>query len=210
MSKYHSLSEACVQEAFQIIEDEGIEKLSLRAVSRRLGVSHQAPYKHFESRDHILAEVVHRAFDKFSSYLEQNELTDDPYADMRTLGTSYLQYAYENPAHYRLMFGTVLPPIHDHPNMMESAQKPFHMLTHCIERIWQLQGVDMNSKAIELDALFIWSVMHGQASLSHTTVMDTLALPDDVLNTMIDHVMYRISLSIGHVQVIPDYLSNSN
>jgi AcrR family transcriptional regulator len=41
-----------------IIGERGIEELSLREVARRLGVSHQAPYKHFPSRDHLLAEVV--------------------------------------------------------------------------------------------------------------------------------------------------------
>ena len=53
-----NLREACIAEAFRIIEDAGLEALSLREVARRLGVSHQAPYKHFPSRDHIVAEIL--------------------------------------------------------------------------------------------------------------------------------------------------------
>jgi AcrR family transcriptional regulator len=49
------LREACVKQALEIIAKGGIDSLSLRDVARRLGVSHQAPYKHFPSRDHILA-----------------------------------------------------------------------------------------------------------------------------------------------------------
>lgn len=56
------LREACVREALAIITSAGVEKLSLREVARRLGVSHQSPYRHFESRDHVLAEIVRRAF----------------------------------------------------------------------------------------------------------------------------------------------------
>jgi len=41
------LREACIREALAIIEVGGVESLSLREVARRLGVSHQAPYKHF-------------------------------------------------------------------------------------------------------------------------------------------------------------------
>ena len=56
------MREACVEEALAIVGEAGLEALSLREVARRLHVSHQAPYKHFPSRDHILAEVVGRAF----------------------------------------------------------------------------------------------------------------------------------------------------
>ncbi|MCG8692745.1 MAG: TetR/AcrR family transcriptional regulator, partial [Minwuiales bacterium] len=64
------LREACVREALAIIDTSGVEELSLREVARRLGVSHQAPYRHFPSRDHILAEIVTRAFESFARYLD--------------------------------------------------------------------------------------------------------------------------------------------
>jgi hypothetical protein len=41
--KSADLREACIREALAIIETEGVENLSLREVSRRLGISHQAP-----------------------------------------------------------------------------------------------------------------------------------------------------------------------
>ncbi len=47
--------------AASIIAERGVEALSLREVARRLGVAHQARYKHFESRDHIVAELTIRA-----------------------------------------------------------------------------------------------------------------------------------------------------
>lgn len=78
-----NIREACIQEAIKIIQTEGIEKLSLRQVSRRLGISHQAPYKHFSSRDHILAEVVSRLFANFSDYMNKLPHTDDPYLEDR-------------------------------------------------------------------------------------------------------------------------------
>ncbi len=47
------LKEACVQAAHAFIVEHGVEQLSMREVARRLGVSHQAPYKHYPSRDHL-------------------------------------------------------------------------------------------------------------------------------------------------------------
>ena len=56
------LKEACLRAAREAIAEQGVEQLSLREVARRLGVSHQAPYRHFPSRDHLLAEVMRRCF----------------------------------------------------------------------------------------------------------------------------------------------------
>ena len=69
-----------------IIAEQGLDGLSLRDVARRLGVSHQAPYKHFESRDHILAEIVSRAYADFASYLDKRTRGKDPYDDLGKLG----------------------------------------------------------------------------------------------------------------------------
>ncbi len=100
--------EACIDEALVIIEAEGIEALSLREVARRLGVSHQAPYKHYPSRDHLLAEVVRRAFAAFADHLDARPRKADPFADLHAMGQAYLDYALRHPLQYRLIFGTPL------------------------------------------------------------------------------------------------------
>ncbi len=187
--KYDDLREACVQEAMSIIETNGLEQLSLREVSRRLGVSHQAPYKHFPSRDHILAEVVRRTFVAFAHYLDARALTGDAHHDLESLGRTYLQYALAHPLQYRLMFGTPLPNAADHPEMMQSAQVAFNHLRDCIARM------TLTTQA-ELDALFVWSTMHGIASIMQTQVMDTLALPEHVLEQATEHIMRCIDAAL--------------
>jgi len=74
-AKTRNLRESCVLEAMAIIGETGIEELSLREVARRLGVSHQALYKHFPSRDHLLAEIVSRAFAAFAQHLDARRRT---------------------------------------------------------------------------------------------------------------------------------------
>ena len=121
-SRPTDLREACIREALAIIETSGVEQLSLRDVARRLGVSHQAPYKHFPSRDHILAEIVARAFEAFAAHLDARPRRADPYEDLREMGLAYVGYAREHPLQYRLMFGTPLPNPSQHPDMMDRAQ----------------------------------------------------------------------------------------
>ena len=64
-----NLRDACVEAAREVIAQEGIEHLSLRDVARRLGVSHQAPYRHFPTREHLLAEVMRRCYAQFAEHL---------------------------------------------------------------------------------------------------------------------------------------------
>ncbi|MBV9750100.1 MAG: helix-turn-helix transcriptional regulator, partial [Acetobacteraceae bacterium] len=150
-----------MREALAIIEEAGVEALSLRDVARRLGVSHQAPYKHFPSRDHLLAEIVARAFAAFARHLDARPRSDDPHHDLAAMGEAYLRYATEHPLQYRLMFGTPLPDPNQHPEMMRSAQHAFSLLRDRLARMDGGREPKRAADAAELDALFVWSTMHG-------------------------------------------------
>lgn len=187
------LREACVKEALAIIAKGGIDSLSLRDVARRLGVSHQAPYKHFPSREHILAEVVGRAFASFAAYLEQRPRSEDPYRDLGHLGQSYLDYARKHPLHYQLMFGTRLPDPALHPDMLAKAEHAFAALR---EAIAKLPGRLPHSD-IDLDALFAWSVVHGLAGILRTRATEQLGLRKATIAEATAHTLGRIGEAFG-------------
>ena len=62
--QYHhgDLRQALIQGALVLIEQEGIAALSLREVARRIGVSHAAPYHHFEDRSALLGAIAEQGF----------------------------------------------------------------------------------------------------------------------------------------------------
>jgi AcrR family transcriptional regulator len=186
-----SLKEACVTEALTIIDQRGLEHLSLREVARRLGVSHQAPYKHFPSRDHILAEIVARAFRSFAQHLDAHAKSADPEADMGHMGQAYLGYARQHPLQYRLMFGTPLPDGQLHPEMMTEAKHAFELLCESLSRKARAAGRKPARETILLDALFIWSGLHGLASILGSSTTDTLQLPKSVLAKAPQHMLSR-------------------
>lgn len=183
------LREACLAEALSIIASEGVEKLSLREVARRLGVSHQAPYKHFSSRDHILAEIVGRAFADFAHHLDAHEETDDPDVDMGKMGRAYLDYASSHPLEYRLMFGTPLPDPGAHPEMMKRAKHAFALLCDGLRRKAALRHERPSEDQIVVDALFIWSGLHGLASISSSSALATLGLDPKLLELSKDRML---------------------
>lgn len=186
------LREACLAEAMAIIEAEGVERLSLREVARRLGVSHQAPYRHFPSRDHILAELVARAFAAFARFLDAAPRTDDPAADMGRMGAAYLAYARSHPLEYRLMFGTPLPDWRAHPEMLRQGRHAFSLLCDALRRRAEAQGEAKGEEAILLDALFVWSTLHGLAAIRTSATVSGLGIPAAVLEEAGAHALARI------------------
>ncbi|MEO1198545.1 MAG: TetR/AcrR family transcriptional regulator [Pseudomonadota bacterium] len=191
-----TIKDACVEEAFRIIEADGLEALSLREVARRIGVSHQAPYKHFPSRDHILAEVAARCYADFARHLEARPQTADDWDDLAGMGLAYLSYARENPLRYRLMFTSTLPPAENHPDMMANAKHAFSLLCD------RLSTMTLRSTDVEVDdpakhdAIFIWSCLHGLVSLMQSQATDTLALSPQDKNAAIARLMARLSLAL--------------
>lgn len=187
-----NLREACIQEALGIIETSGVEQLSLREVARRLNVSHQAPYKHFASRDHILAEIVGRAYASFAAYLEKRPRTGEPHEDLAAMGRAYFSYAASHPLQYRLMFGTPLPDPRRHPEMMRQARHAFSLLREGIASLPEVDGRDGPDQQIDLDALFIWSTIHGLASILQSDALGTLGLSEAALRQAPGHALQRI------------------
>lgn len=106
---YHhgDLRRALLDATLEIIDEKGLEAVSLRAVARQLGVSEAAPYHHFASKQELLAVL---AADGYRGLAER--LTDaldpemlNPFERLNVLLGAYIEYGLENRGRYRLMFG---------------------------------------------------------------------------------------------------------
>lgn len=191
-----SVKERCLAEALRIIDEGGIEALSFREVSRRVGVSHQAPYKYFDSRDDILAELLTRAFVEFGLHLERRPAHADPYADLCAMGEVYFDYARRHPLKYRLMFGTTMPHPEHHPQMMAQARHAFDLLKARLRDMPIRPTAATGAADVDLDALFVWSSIHGLATLLGSDILPTLGFSEQQLHGAIAHVLARIGAAI--------------
>lgn len=195
------LREACVIAAQEVIAEKGIENLSLRDVARKLGVSHQAPYKHYPSRDHLLAEVMRRCFQRFAAHLDARGHFDTPQEDLAALGRQYLHYARHHPLEYRLMFDSQWPQAAEHPDLIRDAAHAFDILRKVLRRLHgDAEGAQ---DRVDLDALFIWSTVHGMAGVLNGTCIDKLDLKPKVLEQAIEHMIMMVALGLSHSQTAP-------
>ena len=191
------LKEACVEEAFRIIGEVGVECLSIREVARRLGVSHQASYKHFPSGDHLLAEIVRRTYVLFSEHLESRPRGHSPAEDLKFLGEAYVSFAMQHPLHYRLIFGAVLPDPSEHTEMMQEARKAFAILLEGVARLHGLDPAQKPARQTQLDALFIWASVHGLATILQTTALEEIGLGKLLLKDALPHSLECIGRAMA-------------
>lgn len=189
------LRDACIVAAQEVIAERGIENLSLRDVARKLGVSHQAPYKHYPSRDHLLAEVMRRCFQRFAVHLDARQRFEDPAQDLESLGVQYLRYAQEHPLEYRLMFSTTWPESAEALDLVTDATHAFDVLRGVLRRMHGDSAA--TREAVELDALYIWSTVHGLAGVMNGQCIDKLGLKTGVLQRAVRHTMERMEIGLS-------------
>ena len=155
-SRYHhgDLQAALIQSAGNILEKEGVESLSLRAVARKAGVSHNAPYRHFPEREGLLAALAAEGFERLGA--AQRKAAEK--GGLRAMGEAYVLFALEHPQRFRLMFGGRIS-IARHEQLREVATKTFAGLSGALAaRVPEAQGARDASIAA-------WALVHGLALL---------------------------------------------
>ena len=192
------LKEACVKQAMRIVDKKGLEHLSLREVARKLGVSHQAPYRHFPSREHLLAEMVRRAFEDFAQFLDKRDHGSNAEEDLHSMGQAYVAYSMKHPLYYRLMFNTALPNSQDHPEMMEKAQFAFNMLIDGIRAVHATRFPDQVEQRSEKDAFFIWSALHGLCSIMESDAIENLGGDPNGRAEIVEAIFERLGWAMNH------------
>jgi AcrR family transcriptional regulator len=106
---YHhgDLSRALVEAARRLLESEGPNALSLRAVAREAGVSPAAPYHHFKDKGELLAAVAHEGWTMLDAAMTRAKAKAVSKREALTeLGVAYVCFAREHPALYRVMYDT--------------------------------------------------------------------------------------------------------
>jgi AcrR family transcriptional regulator len=110
---YHhgSLVEALIAAAVDLIAAEGVEALSLRDVSKRVGVSPGAPFRHFKNKTQLLTAVAEQSMSRLTQAIElaHGACKDvDPIARLTAVGHGYLNWALGNPTHFQVISSRTL------------------------------------------------------------------------------------------------------
>lgn len=164
---YHhgNLTEALVEAALDLIARYGPAGFSFAEITRAVGVSPAAPYRHFRDRDALMAEVARRGFDRFTARLESawDGGRPDAMAAFRNVGQAYLRFARDEPAYYAAMFEARLPPDKSR-DLNRAADQAFGVLRQACEALIAELPRDRRPPALMM-SLHVWALSHGIASL---------------------------------------------
>ncbi|WP_205849267.1 TetR/AcrR family transcriptional regulator [Natronospirillum operosum] len=164
--RYHhgDLAPALVQAAREILETEGLSKLSLRAAARRAGVSQAAPYHHFRDKTALLAAVAaegHRTFTR-AMVEGMSQAGTDPAERLVACGVAYVDFATHNPGLFRLMFGGTIEQCEIFPDLVAAGAASYRVLEDTVAALTPGQS---EPEALQIQALDAWSTVHGLAML---------------------------------------------
>lgn len=152
------------------------ESLSLRELARQAGVSPNAPYRHFRSKDEILAEIAAQGFAELSSRFDADQ-TPDPVERLARMGDIYTGFAMDHPALYRVMFGVDKPALVEFEVLDQAGKGCFGRL---VAATIAASGQGHPEELVTLQrALAIWSLVHGWSRLAIDGM--THFLPEDVM-----------------------------
>lgn len=102
------LRERIVEAARDIVGEEGLDALSMRALGGRIGYSPATIYLHFRDKDELLRSVLEEGFKRLGVAVAE-ELAKGP-AEVSTLehlaatARGYARFALENTGYFRAMF----------------------------------------------------------------------------------------------------------
>ena len=104
---YHhgDLRATLIARALEVVETQGHEAVSLRALAEEIGVSRGAPYRHFPERDHLLAEVASVGFERLDAQASDESVRNaDPAVRVVGAAQQFLGFVREHPQLFRLMY----------------------------------------------------------------------------------------------------------
>ncbi len=172
---YHhgDLRNAMLDAADELLASQGLQGFTLRGCARLAGVSHAAPKHHFADVKGLLAAVASRGFERLQTALKEALHAAGDELDLQMVATcrAYVQFARDNPEHFRIMFRSDLidvDPAAQHP---ASMRETFRVLTNVILRQRGEPELDPNLHlfltGFDLvdDVLIGWCHIHGFAHL---------------------------------------------
>ena len=98
-------SERILESAATLLDSGGIASVTLRAVGLASGVSHNAPYKHFENRDSLLAALAIQEFRKLAAaFAAIGQDKVQPLTKLKRALQAFSEYGRDYPSRYQLLF----------------------------------------------------------------------------------------------------------
>lgn len=151
--------------ACELYLDHGLDGFSMRKLASEVGVTAPALYRHYESKEKVLVDVVGEAFKVFASYLHRALEGDSASVRFRLTGEGYLAFALEHPRYYEML--------HASPSLLGLEELPREAAAQAcatgqfmVDRVREAMDAGMLKEGDPTAvARTIWAHSHGMISI---------------------------------------------
>jgi AcrR family transcriptional regulator len=164
---YHhgNLRAELLETAIEQLRELGTDDLSLRALARAIGVSQTAPYRHFADKGDLLVAMASRGYRNLLVNLREagKASGDCPREQLIAFAHAYVDYAGTHPQLFKLMFGPMVQPTRNHPELREVSRETILLVQQILAQGIR-EGLFMDQNVVYL-ANAAWAGIHGLATL---------------------------------------------
>src|SRR5271166_4274128 len=173
--RHGNLPNAMRAAARAILDEGGPESVGLRETARRVGVSATAAYRHFASKEELLASVAAEGFRELTAEMEA---ALNGHEALKRIGLAYVEFALRKRGLFRLMFGPILVERAKYPVLNDASRAAIDLMRRAIGGLTEQQRED------NAEILGAWGLVHGLSSL----FIDDL-IPEDRARALAEEIL---------------------
>ena len=178
--------ELVVDQAIALLQDQGIESVTMRRLAARLGVGTMTVYTYIDGQDHLRREIIRRGFRmlKCSCQARCDANAEHSWA---ASARNYIDFALAYPKLYQLMFASPIPDDDAGRQLLDEEFAPL------IERVREKLGDaahNVGERQIRAAATRYWIALHGLASLA---IADRLPFLYGTLDEVLIDLLERVA-----------------
>ena len=162
---YHkkNLKAQLVEIAWDICNTESWQKVNMRLVAEKAGVSTTAFYRHFRNKTDLKAELMRKGFQIL--YEGMKDLT----SNFSSYGAHYIRFGLDYPHIYDLMFGNTDLDMSLYPDLEAMSDASFSGIVEGLKSFMP----DESENDVMIKAVNIWASVHGLVGILRRSDLQT-------------------------------------
>jgi AcrR family transcriptional regulator len=151
--------------AKELFTEKGFEATSIRAIAEKIEYSPATIYLYYKDKNEIVHALHQDGFNLLMQHFSKIDFSQSAFTRLIELGRAYMQFAFEHPDVYALIFSMKEPMQHVAECDIEwhEGDKAFSLLYETVEDC-KKEGYFKNLESVGL-SFNIWSTMHGLCML---------------------------------------------
>ena len=165
---YHhgNLRRNLIDKGIELINREGVQKLSLRKLAKECGVSEAAPYSHFKNKEDLITAMQEDVMEQFMLCLRKSMDSQERICPQTVgaMGKAYVMFFLEHPDYYDFLF--TQPCVKADLSMKDNPDNfpPFELLRKA--SIAAYAERNYTEERLRFGIISMWATVHGLAAIA--------------------------------------------